>query len=347
MQFLWSPFLWLIGLVPVLVLVYVWLQQRRRKYALRYASISLVKPVVTAASRLRRYLPPALFFIALVVMFLALARPYAQVRTPHQEGVIILALDSSLSMQTQDMDPNRFEAAKAAARQFIAQRGAGATIGIVAFAENAAIVQLPTDDAEQLSAAIDTLFLQRGTAIGEGILTSLQAISITSHGIPEKSLYTNSPAPVPTLAPVQQGTLIPAIIILLTDGENRNGIDPQQAAQIAAADGVRVYTIGVGSKGGGGGAPNQGQNFGGFGGFGGGGFRGELDEATLKGIADKTGGKYFYAGSTNDLEQVYSNIGFNVVLKLEKMELTVWFTAAAAILLFSAFVLSILWGTVN
>lgn len=148
------------------------------------------------------------------------------------------------------------------------------------------------------------------------------------------------------LPPVPPGTLIPAIIILLTDGQNRNGIDPMEASKLAAERGVRVYTVGIGSRDGSivpGGL--GGGNFGG-GGFGGGGnFRAELDEEALRAIADETGGEYFYAANETELEKIYSNLGLNLVLKLEKMELTVWFTAAAALLLLSAVALSVIWGT--
>ncbi|HZQ10911.1 MAG TPA: VWA domain-containing protein [Anaerolineae bacterium] len=352
MQFLWSPLLWSVLLVPILLGVYVWMQRRRRKYALRYASLSLVKPALDNRARWRRYVPPALFFLALTVMLIAFARPVALVRTPRQEGIVILALDSSISMRAEDMKPNRFEAARAAARAFIEKRGTGAQIGIVTFAANAAIVQMPTDDPEALNSAIDTLFLQRGTAVGSGILTSMDAIALATRGVPAaKSIDPSAtPEPVPTLPPVPEGTVIPAIVILLTDGQNRNGPDPIEAAQTAAQAGVRVYTVGIGSREGG--TIPGGQGNGGFGngfgrGFGGGGFRAELDEETLRAIADTTGGKYYYAANETELEKIYANMGLNIVLKLEKVELTAWFTAVAALLLFTAVVLSMIWGAVN
>jgi Ca-activated chloride channel family protein len=118
---------------------------------------------------------------------------------------------------------------------------------------------------------------------------------------------------------------------------------------MAAERGVRVYTVGIGARGGGfvpgglGGGNFGGGNFGG--GFGGGGFRRELDEETLRAIADATGGEYFYAANETELEKIYSDLGLNLVLKLEKMELTVWFTMAAALLLLSAVALSLVWST--
>lgn len=361
MQFLWSPLLWSVALVPLLVALYVWLQTRRRKYAVRYASLALVKPAMDARTRWRRYIPPALFFVALASMLVALARPVALVRTPKQEGIVMLALDASLSMRAEDLKPNRFEAARTAARSFIDKRVSGIDVGIVAFGGSAAIVQMPTANAKDLKSAINILFLQRGTAIGSGILSSLDAIALAGDpdaspsnagpGVPANPQGSSNNAPaspeaVPTLAPMPPGTYIPAIIVLLTDGQNRNGPDPIEAAQKAAESGVRIYTVGIGTAEGG----FIGGGFGG-GGFGGGGFgngrRQELDEETLRAIADATGGEYYYAATATELEKIYSNLSFNLVLKLEKVELTAYVTAVAALLLFAAVGLSLWWGSFN
>ncbi len=346
MQFLWSPLLWSVALVPLLIALYVWLQTRRRKYAVRYASISLVKPAVDSRARWRRYIPPALFFFALALMLIALARPVALVRTPRQEGIVILALDSSLSMRAEDLKPNRFEAARTAARSFVEKRVSGAEVGIVAFAGNAAIVQMPTAKQSELQAAINQLFLQRGTAIGEGILTSLDAIALADRDGPAPNINSALESErVLLLEPVPPGTFIPAIVILLTDGQNRNGINPLEAAQMAAERGVRVYTVGVGTTEG----VTLGGGFGGGGGggFGGGGFRAELDEVTLRAIAEETGGEYFYAANETELGKIYSNLSLNLVLKIEKMELTTYVTAIAALLLFGAVMLGMVWSTFN
>lgn len=343
MQFLWSPALWLLIIVPVVGLVYLWFQTRRRKYALRYASLALVRPALDSSARWKRYLPPALFLLALAAMMIALARPAALVRTPRQEGIVMLALDSSLSMRAEDMTPNRFEAARHAARAFIEKRAAGAQVGMVAFAGNAAIVQMPTEDPEDLNAALNQLFLQRGTAIGSGILTSLEAIALATQSKPASNNSTE-PVPQPTLVPVPEGTYIPALVILLTDGQNRNGPDPLEAAQLAAESGVRVFTIGIGSRDPVS-VPNPFGNNRNTGGFGGGGFRAELDEETLRAIAEKTGGEYFYAADASELEKIYSNLGLNMTLRLEKMELTAYVSALAALLLVGALGLSLWWGS--
>lgn len=341
MQFLWSPVLWLLPLVLLFVAFYAWLQTRRRKYALRYASLALVKPAMTSDARWRRYIPPALFFLALAWMIVALARPVYLVRTPRQEGTVILALDSSLSMRADDLKPSRFEAARAAARTFVEKRALGAQVGIVTFAGNAAIVQLPTENNRELNAAINTLFLQRGTAIGEGIVTSLDAIALAGRDGPAPQVTPSLDSEdLPLLQPVAPGTIIPAIIILLTDGQNRNGRDPIQAAQLAAERGVRVFTVGIGTEAG----ANIRPGFGGGATFGGNGFRAELDEETLRAIAEETGGEYFYAANATELDKIYNNLGLNLVFKLEKMELTVWLTALASLCLLGSLLLSLVWN---
>jgi len=342
MQFIWSPLLWALVLVPLLLGIYVWLQSRRRKFAARYSSLALVRPAIAKTSRWRRHVPPALFLAALALMIVALARPVGIVRAPHQEGIVILAMDSSGSMRADDVQPNRFEAALAAADKFIDTRPPGAQVGLVAFAGRAVTIQMPTDDREDLHAALRRLDLQRGTAVGAAILESLDTIALSSQPEPPASSSSGTPQPIPTLAPVAQGNYIPAIVILLTDGQNRNGPDPLEAAQAAADAGVRVYTIGMGTT--------QGTVIqGGFGGgFGGGrGFPAELDEDSLKAIAATTGAEYFYAKDATDLERIYGNLGLNIVLKADKYELTAWLTMAAAALLLGAVGLSIVWGAIN
>ncbi len=340
MQFMWSPVLWALVLVPLLLGIYVWLQTRRRKFAARYSSLALVRPALDQRHRWRRHIPPALFLGALALMLVGLARPVAVVRAPRQEGIVILAMDSSGSMRADDVHPNRFEAAMAAADKFIDTRPPGAAVGIVAFAGSAVTVQMPTDDKEDLHAALRRLRLQRSTAIGSGILESLDTIALA--GQPElPATNSASPLPIPTLPPVLPGTYIPAIIILLTDGQNRSGPDPLDAAKVAAERGVRVYTIGMGTTEG---VTLRG-SFGG--GSGGGGFRAELDEETLRAVAAETGGEYFYAKDATDLERIYGNLGLNIVLKADKYELTAWFTLAAAALLLGAIGLSIVWSTLT
>lgn len=343
MQFLWYPLLVLFALVPLLLAVYVRQQRRRRRYALRYASVSLIKPALDRRARYRRHLPPALFLTALGTLIIALARPTTVVRAPSEEGTVILALDASGSMRADDIKPNRFQAALAAARTFVQHRPSSTQIGIVAFGGSAVIVQTPTNDKDALIAAINRLNLQRGTAVGSAIIASLNAIAA---GDDDQVGVTPNPADLfteePKLPPVAPGTFIPAVVILLTDGRSNRGIDPLDAARLAAERGVRVYTVGIGTKTGARVPPS----FGGGGTFGVG-FFADLDEESLRAIADLTQAEYFYAADAQQLDNIYSTLGKELTLKVEKLELTAWFTALAAMLMLAAFGLTLLWNTLT
>ncbi|MDE3089291.1 MAG: VWA domain-containing protein, partial [Chloroflexota bacterium] len=176
MVFQWPFMLWLLLLIPLLIVAYLIAQRRRQKYALRFASLSLVKDALGRGPGIRRHIPPALFLLALTVMVVALARPIAIVTLPSQEGTVILTIDVSGSMQADDLKPSRMEAAKAAARAFVDKQPTGVRIGVVSFSDNASIVQAPTDDKTAVLAAINRLQPQRATAIGRGLLTSVDAI---------------------------------------------------------------------------------------------------------------------------------------------------------------------------
>src|SRR5512142_253830 len=176
MDFLWPYMLWLLLLVPVLIAAYILAQRRRQKYALRYASLSLVKEALGRGPGWRRHVPPFLFLLAVIAMIIALARPVSVLRLPGEEGTIILTIDTSGSMAADDLSPSRMEAAKAAARTFVQSQPKSVRIGIVSFTDTAFMVQAPTTDQDSVLAAIDRLYPQRGTAIGSGLVASIKAL---------------------------------------------------------------------------------------------------------------------------------------------------------------------------
>src|ERR687887_1409484 len=176
MTFLWPEMLWLLLLVPALVAGYFFLLRRKKEAALRYASLSMVKEALSAGQRFRRHIPPLLFLIALVAMIVAIARPAAVVTLPSQQQTIILAMDVSGSMRASDVQPNRISAAQAAAKAFVAEQPSNVRIGVVSFAATASVVQTPTQNRDDIVAAIDRFQLQRGTAIGSGIIISLATL---------------------------------------------------------------------------------------------------------------------------------------------------------------------------
>ena len=341
MSFLWPRMLWLLLAVPLLVALYLMLLRRRKKSAVRYASLSLVREALGAGQRLRRHLPPLLFGIALVSLIVAIARPAAVITLPSQHDTVVLAMDVSRSMLAEDVQPNRITAAQAAARAFIAEQPAQTRIAIVAFAGTASVVQAPTNSREDLLAAIDRFQLQRATAIGNAIVVSLAtifpearidiaAVNNTRRGgaIPlEQSAAPNAPA----FKPVRPGSYASAVIILLTDGQVTTGVDPIEAARMAADRGVRVFTVGIGTK--------EGEILRTEGWS----MRVRLDEESLKTIADVTRGEYFYAGTAMDLKKVYETLNTKLVLETRQTEITALFAALAAVFSVLAASLSVLW----
>ncbi|MBM3129692.1 MAG: VWA domain-containing protein [Chloroflexi bacterium] len=331
MQFLAPDMLWLLLLVPVLIGAYLFAQRRRARYALRFSSLALVKDALDKRPGMRRHIPPALFLSGVALMLFAAARPFGVITLPKEQATVILSIDVSGSMRANDMKPTRLEAAKAAARAFVALQDPQTRIGIVSFSWNANVVQAPTTDRELARAAVDRLVQQQSTAIGSGILTSLDAI-FEKPNTPTPRLNDPLTAATPTPTPVPRGTLAPATIILLTDGQNRTGPSPITAAQTAADRGVRVFTIGVGTA--------EGATIQGGGGFG---FRAVLDEATLKRVAAITDAKYFHASDETALLTIYQNLAKGVVVTQEKEESTVLFTALALLFLLIGGALSLFW----
>jgi Ca-activated chloride channel homolog len=335
MSFLWGVMLWLLVIPPALVLIYIIFQRRRKKYAVRYASLSLVKDAMGRGPGFRRHVPAILFLVGITAMMLAMARPVATIILPSQQGTIILTFDVSGSMRAEDIAPTRIEAAKAAARLFVDKQPLNIRIGIVSFSDVASIVQAPTTDREAIQAAINRLAPQRRTAIGSGILVSLAAIfedageTSASAPVPGFPLAPAQPTPTPEL--VEPGSYTSAVIILLSDGVSNTGPDPLEAVVEASHRGVRVYTVGMGSP------EGSVLRIEGYS------VRVMLDEATLKEIALETAALYFKAESETDLSNIYGDLSTRVVFKPQQTEITALFTGLAVALLLTAGVLSLLW----
>src|ERR1035437_5206138 len=248
MNFLWVDLLVLLAGLPILVGAAVWSLRVRRPSGVRYSSLSLIRDAVPGTARLRRHLPFAFFVAALAALVLAMARPVVILAVPTNQTTILLTIDVSGSMCSSDIPPSRLEAAEAAAASFIYSQAASARIGIVAFSSYAELIQAPTNDKSQLLSALNSLATGRRTAIGDGILASIDAISDVDPAVARSQTDTSTgtaPAPVP------QGDYAPDIIVLLTDGVSNTGTAPLDAAQQAAERGLRVYTIGFGTANGG------------------------------------------------------------------------------------------------
>jgi Ca-activated chloride channel family protein len=339
MTFLWPTALWLLAALPLLVAMYFFSLRMRKKAALRYSSLSLVKEAMGRAS-FKRHIPPALFLAAITGMLLAGARPAAIVTLPSQHETVILAIDVSGSMKAEDVKPNRLAAAQAAAKAFIGDTPRSTRIGIVAFAGSASLVQAPTSNREHAAAAIEQFQLQHATAVGSGILVSLKAIfpDVEFDPFNMKPRLRNAAAggsapvkPGSPNGPVKPGSYSAAAIILLTDGQTTTGADPIEAARVAAERGVRVFTVGVGTP--------EGEILTGEGWS----IRVRLDEDALKQIAETTGGEYFYAGTAADLKKVYQALNSKLVMEKQETEITALFAVAAALVALLSAALSLLW----
>src|SRR5512133_4214587 len=226
MALLWPEYLALLGFISILIGLYIWILRCRRRFAVRYSSLSLVRDAMPKHSWLRRHLPFILFLIALSSLMLALTRPVAIVSVPTSETTVILAIDASRSMCSTDIQPNRLEAAKSAALDFIQSQNSNTKIGLVVFGGFAAIIQPPTTDQEMLQDAIQSIDVGRRTAIGSGILKSIDAIAEINKNIaPSDGGATVGAVPMP----VPKGAYAPAIIVLLTDGVSNVGPLPMDA----------------------------------------------------------------------------------------------------------------------
>jgi len=359
MDFLWSGLLALLVVLPLLVAIYVWQLRRGRPSGVRYSSLALIRDAEPGSARLRRHLPVVLFIAALGAVIVAMARPVVILAVPTNQTTIILTIDVSGSMCSSDIPPSRLEAAEAAAAAFIKSQSSSTRIGIVAFSGFAEVVAAPTNDQTALLNALHSLATGRRTAVGDGILASIDAISEIDPSV-AKSQTDSSTGTAP--APVVKGAYAPDIVVLLTDGANNAGTPPLDAAQQAADRGVRVYTIGFGTANGGamsatcapqfqGREPGAGGGGGGFGGggFGGGGpggggnFPRGIDEATLKAIADMTGGTYHPASTASELGSVFQNLPTNLILKHEVTEVSFGFVGLGGLLAGLAILLGKAW----
>jgi Ca-activated chloride channel family protein len=290
---------------PLLLAYRWWTRRRRRREALRISSVTLIRAALPGRSLWRRRIPLWLFAAGLIVLAGGATRPQASVPVPSNTTSILLAMDVSASMCSTDVAPNRLTAAQEAAREFVEAQHDGSRIGLVTFSAIAGLLVEPTTDKKAVLEAIDTLRTARGTAIGQAILTSVDAIAEMNPDVPPTGVE------VPAISDAI-GEYQPDTIVVLTDGRNTQGVDPLTAAEEAAARRVRVYTIGFGTtepaasvctpdqisgdamfRGDGMGPPG--------GGFGRGGLYRQIDEETLTQVADMTGGEYFQAKDADAL----------------------------------------------
>ena len=343
MSFSWPWALLALLVIPLVFAVWWLTRRRRRRAAVRVTSIALIRTALPARSRWRRRIPAALLTLGLAVLAVGAARPQATVPVPSSSATIMLAMDVSGSMCSTDVQPNRITAAEQAATAFIKAQAGGPRIGLVAFAGTAVVLVPPTANTGQLVDALGGLTTSFGTAIGEGILTSLDAIAQVD------------PSVAPTGATVSRhrgAGYADDVIVVLTDGSNNRGIDPQTAAKQAADRGVRVFTIGYGTDnpaalacssdqfGGFGG----GVSVGGFGGPGGPGNPFDADYGALQHISRTTGGTFYRAQDAGQLSRALARLPDAFTIVRKHTDIASWFAAGGGLLVVAAVALSLWWN---
>jgi len=346
MSFSWPWALAALLIVPLLLAYRWWANRRRKRAAVRVSSVALIRAALPGRSQWRRRIPVLLFLAGLLALAGAATRPQASLRVPSDESTIMLAIDVSGSMCATDIAPNRLAVATEAARTFVEDQDGGTRIGLVAFSGIAALLVPPTTDQKALLAAIDSLTTARGTAIGQAILTAIDAVAEINPDVPATGVDLGDG--VPGTAPTDYE---PDTIVVLTDGANSRGVDPVTAAEQAAARRLRVFTIGFGTTVPspmvctpdqvGGGFPQRGDPQG----FGGGGGRNQqIDEEGLTRVADLTGGRYFQAEDAEQLSDVLGDLPGEIGLRHQDVEVTAWFVLAGTLLVGAGLGLSLWWN---
>jgi Ca-activated chloride channel family protein len=336
--------LWGLVLLPVFVAWYaIGVRRARRRAAERFAERALFEQLATSLPGLRRHVSMALYFVALALLLGAVGRPVMALPMPVNKAVVILAIDTSGSMQATDIDPTRLEAAKAAARTFVDAFPQGPKIGLVSFSTYATLMIPPTPDHEAVKQAIATLKPQEATAIGDGILVALKALPGRVVNLPDATPGPSVPGPfgtppggatpsVPPPPPPAPQDLSPAAIILMSDGgQNAGNTDPLNAAVVAKQQKVKIYTVGLGAPGG---SVMT--------------FQGQMvfvpfDPSLLQQIAAVTDGKFFMSSQTQQLKQIYRDLGRTLGWETRKTEVSSMFVGGAGALLLAGGLASLVW----
>ena len=323
MSFIWPWVLVSLIALPVCVYVYILLQRKRATDAASLGALGSVREGAAALIGRRRHVPPIIFMVAVVLLAVASARPQLTLPVPRLEGTVVLAMDVSSSMAADDVDPTRMDAAKMAAKAIVDRRPASARIGVVAFGEGGLVVHPPTDDNDALHATIDRLEPHSGTSLGTGIQTALNLVS--------SETGPGSVEPTPTTDTEPRSAFAPAVIVLLTDGENTDPPDPLEIAQAAIERGVRVHTVGFGTADG---AVIEVDGFNLF---------TQINESVLQEIALQTEGVYYGVEDVDDLSSVYEGLETEFVVEPSEVEVTYALGGISALLLLAGGALSLFW----
>lgn len=312
MNFIDPTRLWGLLVVVAVVGLYVAAQIRRRTYTVRFTNVELVSTVAPRRPGWRRHVPATLFLATLALLTVAWARPTASTDVPEERATVVLAVDVSLSMEATDISPNRLEAAREAALDFLDVVPPELNVGLVTFSGVATISVPPTTDRELVAEALDRMELAERTAIGEAIFASLDAIDLVPPGPDDEAA--------------------PAAIVLMSDGATTSGRPNEVAAEAAVQQGVPVSTIAFGTDGGTITLPEEPMPI-----------PVPVDRPALEDIAATTDGDYYSAVTAEELEQIYIDIGSSVGMTTEEREITTWFVGGALLALLATGALSLVW----
>lgn len=314
MNYLEPVRLWLLVGAGALAAVYVVLQQRRRQYAVRFTNIALLEAVAPKRPGWRRHATAAAFLVAITALVVAFARPTHDEKVPRERATVVVSIDTSLSMEADDVTPTRIAAAKSAAKAFVDQLPSKINVGLVSFDGNARVDVAPTTDRAKVKKAIDRLQLHEGTAIGEAVFTALDAIK-------QQAVADDSATNV-----------VPARIVLMSDGKTTVGRANDDGVAAAKKAKVPVSTIAFGTDHGEIIVPQEPFPV-----------PVPVDRPALQAIAAATGGSFFSATSASELQKVYADIGSSIGFDVEQAEITSWFVGAALLALMATAGMSLAW----
>jgi Ca-activated chloride channel family protein len=331
MTFLWPAMLLTLLLVPLVLLCFLLVERRRSRYAVRFTNIDVLAGVLTRSSAWRRYVPVALFLVALAAASVALARPRVTTAVPREDASVVITVDTSGSMLASDVKPTRLGAAQEAVRRFLGKVPSKFRVGMVAFSSEPQIVAPLTTDRKVVEDSLDLLFPGAGTAIGDALQRSVQLARTATE--PDTADGSKTPPPDPQTGKDKRP--ITAILFLSDGFQTRGTLQPMQGAQIAKQAGIPVYTVALGTAEG-------------VVSFGQGPYARQIpvppDPDTLRAIARATGGEFFAARTSSEINRIYEHLGSKLGHTSKPREVTYAFLGLSALLLVGAGALSALWA---
>lgn len=304
--FMWPGVLLGLLALPALAGIYLWLLRRRARVLVAFPRVDTLAAALGQRRTVWRHIPAAVFLLGIGMLMLATARPVIPLRLPTDQSAIMLSIDVSGSMLSQDVEPSRLQAAKNAAKAFVDRMPRRVRVGLVTFAGYAVVHMLPTTDHEGLLTAIDAIGVRHRTAIGDGLMEAVAALPGRVRPLPDG-----------TLPALPLGPRPPGFVILLSDGQNNAGMDPLIAAELARREEVIVHTVGIG-------VPMTENRFV---------IGGPLDEDTLRAVAHRTGGEYFHPTSGAALADVYKKLARSVSWVSQPVEATAIASVIAALII--------------